>query len=52
MEKFEIYKGLKCCSEYLCNECPYQIYESNKYLLRCVRKLIVDLNSLLNTEEE
>lgn len=48
MEKLDIYKGLKCCSEFLCGECPYQIYDSDHYKLRCIHKLIVDLNSLLN----
>lgn len=52
MEKLDIYKGLKCCADFLCRECPYLIYEHEHYTMRCIHKLIVDLNSLLNTEEE
>lgn len=50
MEKFEIYKGLKCCSEFLCGECPYQIYDSDHYKLRCIHKLIVDLNNIIGVD--
>ena len=52
MEKLDIYKGLKCCSEFLCGECPYQIYDNDHYKLRCIHKLIVDLNNLLNGGEQ
>lgn len=50
MEKLDIYKGLKCCSEFLCGECPYQIYDSDHYKLRCIHKLIVDLNNVIGVD--
>lgn len=46
MEKDDVLKGLECCKEFLCDECPYQKYESIDYKLRCIHKLIVDLFNL------
>ena len=47
MEKLDIYKGLKCCADFLCNECPYRILK-DEYGIVCTRTLITHLNSLLN----
>lgn len=43
MTQTEIAKGLECCAEFLCSECPYGKYESKEYSLKCIHKLIVDL---------
>ena len=50
MTKEETLKGLRCCSEFECGECPYKIYEDagRTYVLRCIHKLMVDLNELMN----
>lgn len=45
----EIELGLKCCNEFLCGECPYEIYddkENRTYIMQCVHKLIRDVNKL------
>lgn len=44
-------KGLQCCAEFLCSECPYRIYEDKKYPMKCIHKLILDLNNK-ETEDE
>lgn len=48
MTKEQTEQGMKCCEEFLCDECPYNIYDDPKkeYLLRCIHKLIVDINKL------
>lgn len=43
MSQTEILKGLDCCAEFICGECPYKIYYSHNYPLKCIHKLIVDL---------
>lgn len=43
----EILKGLNCCSEFLCKECPYNQYASSNYILKCMHKLMVDLQKNL-----
>ena len=50
MTKEETLKGLRCCSEFECGECPYKIYEDEgrTYILRCTHKLMVDLNEIMN----
>lgn len=48
-------KGLKCCAEYLCGECPYKEFEHIEYKLRCIHMLINDLeevNRPMKTIEE
>lgn len=46
MTKEEILKGIKACSEFICDECPYQIYDSKDYPLRCMYFLIKDIDKL------
>ena len=46
MTKEEITKGLNCCSEFLCGECPYKIYHSHDYPIKCIHRLMVDLNEI------
>lgn len=47
MTKEEILKGIECCAEFLCGECPYKKYESTQYLLKCNTALMRDINELL-----
>ena len=44
----EIEKGIKCCNEFLCGECPYKKYDdkSKIYTIRCMHKLMKDINTL------
>lgn len=51
MTQEETIKGLKCCSDFLCNECPYKVYEHIDYKLRCIHKLIVDINEIIEEKE-
>lgn len=44
--KAKVLKGLECCAEFLCDECPYQKYEHDDYKLRCIHLLVMDLNML------
>jgi hypothetical protein len=47
MTKEEILKGLKCCVDYECSECPYQKFDHVDYKLRCMHMLIVDLHKII-----
>lgn len=40
--------ALASCAEFLCDECPYRIWDSDEYKLRCIHLLIKDLNKILN----
>ena len=46
--KGEIELGMKCCSEFLCGECPYEKFndKTSEYTLRCIHKLMGDINKL------
>lgn len=51
--KKEIKKALKCCAEFLCNECPYQKYDGGTRMpLKCSHKMIVDLYNELKGIDE
>lgn len=50
MDKEKILLALKCCSEFYCDDCPYQKYESKDYPLRCIHKFTVDLYDFLRKE--
>lgn len=54
MNQIQIEKGMKCCEEFLCGECPYRIYEdpSKEYLIRCIHKLMIDINTLYFNKKE
>ena len=44
--KQKVLKGLECCSDYLCGECPYQQFKDKEHILRCIHLLLSDLNML------
>ncbi len=48
MTREETLKGLSCCSEFACGDCPYKIYNDETYVLRCTHRLMVDLNEIMN----
>ena len=50
MTKEEVLKGLECCTEFLCGECPYKEYDSKDYLLRCTHMLLVGLKNIIIPE--
>lgn len=43
MNEEEILKGIECCAEYLCGECPYQRFERIDYKMRCIHMLMKDI---------
>lgn len=45
--KETVLKGIECCSEFLCAECPYKKYEHHEYTIRCMHKLMLDINELV-----
>ena len=47
----EIEKGLECCTEFLCGECPYQKFDHIDYKFRCIHMLIVDVANLYKRTE-
>ena len=52
MTKEEIELGIKCCSDFLCGECPYQKFDSPQYTMRCVHTLMKDINKLYFRDKE
>ena len=45
--KDTILKGLECCVEFLCKECPYQFLDDHEHPLRCIHTLITDIHNHL-----
>ena len=52
MTKEEIELGIKCCSEFLCGECPYEKFDDNLYIIRCIHTLMKDINKLYFGDNE
>lgn len=52
MTKEEVLKGLECCVDYMCGDCPYQYLASWEFPIKCMRTLLVDLQNLKEKEEE
>ena len=50
MNKEQILLALKCCSEFYCDDCPYQKYDDYDYKLKCIHKFIVDLEKFMKEE--
>lgn len=44
----QVLEGVNACACFCCGECPYNIYESKEYPIRCMHKLILDVNDLFN----
>lgn len=47
----ELEKALECCSKFLCDECPYQKYDSHNYPIRCIHILVVDVYKEIKEKE-
>jgi hypothetical protein len=47
MTREEALKGLECCADFECGECPYKIYSHIDYKFRCNYKLISDLKEIM-----
>ena len=50
MDKDKVMRALAACSEFCCDECPYQFLDHMDYKLRCIHVLIMDVNKMLNEE--
>ena len=46
LDKDKIFKGIDCCSEFLCDDCPYHKYHHDEYKNRCSYKLMLDIKQL------
>lgn len=47
MGEDDVKKGLECCVDYLCGECPYEKYDIKDKPLRCVHVLLEDLHKMI-----
>lgn len=45
--KANILEALAACSEFCCDECPYQHLDHKTYKMRCIHTLIKDVYELL-----
>ena len=55
IEREQVEKGMKCCEEFLCGECPYEQYDdkiNHEFTIRCMHKLMVDINKLYFKEQK
>lgn len=54
LTKKDAEQGLKCCREFLCGECPYNIIEGipDAINLKCIRYLMNDLYEYMIELEE
>ena len=51
----DIELGMKCCNEFICGECPYEKFDDKEsliYTMRCIHKLIQDINKLYFGDNE
>lgn len=46
MTREETLKGLECCADFMCKDCPYQKFSDHTYTIRCMHRLMVDLQTL------
>ena len=47
MDKKEVVaKAIDCCADFLCDECPFQIYDDNHYRLRCIHRLMIAIKEV------
>jgi hypothetical protein len=46
MTKEETLKGLECCADFMCKDCPYRKFSDQTYTIRCMHRLMVDLQKL------
>ena len=46
----DVIKGIDCCSEFMCGGCPYKIYESKDYPLKCIHNLMEDIKKCKDTD--
>ena len=49
--KTKALKGLECCVEFLCDECPYAEYQHITYKLQCSHKMHQDLFKTLKSKK-
>ena len=52
MNKEKVLKGIECCAEFLCGECPYNKYEDANHMLKCNHILMLDIKEFVTTVEQ
>ena len=45
-------RSVRACKEFCCEECDYRVYAHKDYILRCVRRLMIDVDKILNGEKK
>lgn len=48
----QVLRSVQACKEFCCEECDYRIYAHEVYILRCVRRLMIDVDKILNGEKK
>ena len=51
MERKDIINAVSACTQFECGICPYQIYDDPQYKLRCIHRLMEDVNSLFQPKK-
>lgn len=51
MERKDIINAVNACTHFECGICPYQIYDDPHYKLRCIHRLMEDINSLFQPKK-
>ena len=46
MTKDEVLKGLESCADFMCKGCPYQKFSDRTYTVRCMHRLMTDMEKL------
>lgn len=50
--KEQTLRSVRACKEFCCEECDYRVYAHKDYILRCVRRLMIDVDKILNGEKK
>ena len=48
----EVLKGLECCVDFCCNDCPYHYLDSKEYPIRCIHSLLTDVHNLIKESKQ
>lgn len=49
MDRDKLFKGVECCANYLCGECPYAGLQHSFYKERCMHQMLEDLNKWIKS---
>ena len=49
MDRDKLFKGVECCANFLCGECPYGELQHKTYKERCMHQMLEDLNEWIKS---